>query len=178
MEVQSFVGGSGHENIILLKQKPNYDPAFLKWAFVRDPYDRLASAYFWNLKSHSKDPGVKKIKEHCKNFPEFVDKIEMFLPEDPLKNDVHDVGHIMPMYYFIGEEMDFIGRFENLKEDWNRLCIKIEKVSGKHIRNKNLSHKNNGKHKQEGTYNYLYTNQMKRKIKKVYEKDFKTYGYE
>jgi hypothetical protein len=82
------------------------------------------------------------------------------------------------MYYFIGEEMDFIGRFENLKEDWKRLCTEIEEVSGKHIRNKNLPHKNNGKHKKEGTYRYLYTKEMKRKIKKVYEKDFKTYGYE
>ena len=64
--------------------------------------------------------------------------------------------------------MDFIGRFENLQEDWNFICNKI----GLEI--KDLGHINNAGLK---SYNSLYNDENRALIAKLWKKDIEAFGY-
>lgn len=87
--------------------------SYFKFAFVRNPWDRLVSEYLY--------------RKHNKHFT-FKDFILRGFPEpDPYKDAYR---HVMPQYDFIfdaaGKQLvDFVGRFENLQQDFDMVCQKL-----------------------------------------------------
>jgi len=108
----------------------NYDECFT-FAFVRDPFDRLASCYRHVILNGTPEaldscPGMSRTMSFAK-FVEAVSEIK-----DVQKMDMH----FRPQYTFFPEKPDFIGKFENLKEDYIRVC----KIMGFHP--SDLTHNN------------------------------------
>lgn len=96
---------------------------YFKFAFVRNPFDRIVSAFFYDTQFHNLD---MKFKDFL-----YSDKI-------PAKYD-------MNQYDFV-EGCDFIGKFENLQSDFNFICDKL------HIPRRNLEIDNNSDHKNYTEY--------------------------
>jgi hypothetical protein len=130
MEEYPFVGGSGHENLHHLAQKPEYNPDFFHWCFVRNPYERLVSAYFYVKKKHGKGPENLLIDPDG-TFESFVFNLENSLPTNPYDNEEQFIGydpHILPQFYFINSPLVsniFVGRYERLNPHWRSVVIKI-----------------------------------------------------
>jgi chondroitin 4-sulfotransferase 11 len=145
---------------------------YFKFAFVRNPWDRLVSCYFDKVvESRSKSDNVAikdgvfrgflRYNKDFKNmkFLEFVDLVSNL-------NDNESNGHFRSQYTFINNA-DFIGRFEDLHNDLNKLRKKL----GIDIQEEHLmksSHKN---------YKDYYNNKSIDMIKERYKEDIKFFGY-
>lgn len=142
-----------------------------KVAFVRNPYDRLVSCYINKVLFPYREtrfirdiPGMKKEM----SFKEFV-KIICSLPDSKADR------HVKSQYCFLTDKQgkllpDFIGKFEDLKEDFEKACKKAG------IKNPpKLPHKNPSKRK--GNYKDYYDKETRRLVQKRYKKDFELFDY-
>lgn len=177
METLQFVGFEGpqtHWSLNMFMKQLNSPQTYFKWCFSRNPYSRLVSAYNWGVNNH-KEQYLKDIN----TFEDYIDKIEEFW--DFTGDSIHQTRsgiHTIPQYIFINENkkiMDFIGKFENINEDFSSLCKKIEDHSGFTIPNKTLPFI-----KKMAKTNYMeyYNKKSINKINKLYEKDFILFDYE
>lgn len=86
--------------------------AYFKFAFVRNPWDRLVSEY-----KYRGYPVKIDFKTYLfKHFP------------SPGWTDLHT--HVVPQYDFLHDEsgrllVDLVGRYENLQEDFDRVCARL-----------------------------------------------------
>ena len=138
----------------LVKDDPKIDlKKFFKFAFVRNPYDRLASGILNHALKNEKNPRAK--------FNDFLIKYKYRLDEWITTK---------PMHTFICVDdkiaVDFVGRFENLQEDWGYVCEKLKQPN-------KLPFINKGKH----TYENLYTLKSIEIVREVFKKDFELFGY-
>lgn len=148
--------------------KEDFDYKY-SFAFVRNPFDRMVSAW--------KCPWVSaKTRYDESEYKTFKHFILDFLPEDSKKNYFR-WSHVMPftdvrMKLFnknLDQSISFIGRFENLQQDFNIVCDSIG------IPHQTLPRKNKSKHKH---YTEYYDNETRQTVEKKYAKDIEYFGYE
>ena len=151
----------GHPKLSRYHEMCNIDDYF-KFTFTRNPWDRLLSCYKY-LKSggrnnckHDIDAG-KELKDI--EFSDFVRNITNY-----------NFIHIKPQMFFIEHinSLDFIGRFENLQGDFNKVCDKIG------LERRQLPHKNKSIHKH---YTEYYNDETKQIVAERYAKDIECFGY-
>ena len=144
----------------------NWDEYF-KFAFVRNPWDRLVSSFNYQKKVvHEKEkygidnPNYEDYKRFTKdnNFSSWMNP--------PLKMGPNFKALVDESNNFL---MDFIGKFENLQEDFNTICDKIE------IPQQKLPHKNKTNHKH---YTEYYDEETRQLVAKKFAKDIEYFGYE
>lgn len=132
-------------------------------AFVRNPWDRMVSYYRYRLKVPQK--GTEKIEV---GFKEWIVKVfqerdlryydfpKMFLPQGDWLKD--EFGNI---------ELDFIGRFETIEEDFKELCKELDvKLELPHL-NKT----------QRTPYQEYYDKETRSIIEDNFAEDIETFGY-
>ena len=141
-----------------------YDKSYFKFAFVRNPFDRLASCFRHVIQQGS----LQNIQEHPDlhrdmTFERFVDVIV------DISVDKMDI-HFRPQYTFIPEKPDFLGRFESLEEDYVKVCEKIGISGPPQILHKNPTEKT--------IFKDYYTKESIEKVFRIYKKDFELFGYE
>jgi hypothetical protein len=145
---------------------------YYKFTFVRNPWDRLHSAYGFLKKggiNHLDKKFSDEIMSEIKTFEEFV---MQWLTEERVNSWVH----FLPQYTFVtnadGElVLDFVGRFENFANDF--------KTISKHIGvDQPLIHLNKTKDKKTHSYRDVYTEAMKDKVGELYKKDIDLFNYE
>lgn len=168
--MEKIVGGTGHKSLNEISQEADVSDYF-KWCFVRNPFDRLASFYF-NIRNTQGTEGL--IKSRHQTLESFILELERYFPEDYQYKTIqpeHQNIHIIPMDYFMISDdlrMDYIGKYENLPEDWNYISNKLGITTP-------LSHKN--KSKGELSYRSLYTTEMEDIVRRLYVDDFRYYPF-
>lgn len=121
----------------LLKEKmldqQMWDDAF-KFAIVRNSWDRLVSIYEFYCSFRIR----RKCKtNYCLNsFEEFVKAtivLKKHVPVITVSSYRPLFQHVLPQLFWLQKGVDFIGRFENLDEDWKTICklssMKYEKLT-------------------------------------------------
>jgi chondroitin 4-sulfotransferase 11 len=154
----------GHKKVFDYKKlNPNEFDNYFKFTFVRNPWDRVVSFYHYQLK---RKWDFYPFNETI-SFKEFVKNWLIQMPKQTTLN-TH------PCYDWISDKddnllVDFIGRFENLQEDFNTVCDKIG------IPHQELPHQNKSKHKH---YTEYYDKETKQIVAEKYAKDIEYFGYE
>jgi hypothetical protein len=146
--------------------QPQFDTYF-KFGFVRNPWDRVVSSYKFRGFSKQMD------------FKTFV------FDHMPQPGWTTLFRHFSPQYnYFYNEKgeclVDFIGRFENLQNDFDIACEELG------IPNKKLPHVNKAKDAVTEQdlrhtfrhYTEYYDDETKQKVDSIYNKDIFEFGYE
>ena len=114
-----------HSDIMAAKKtmpKELFD-SYFKFAFVRNPWKRLVSEFEF-IKRRPTHGRYKKVMKMT-----FTDYIKY----QAKRFDAHQINMLADKNGKI--QMDFIGKFENLQEDWNFICNKLG------IENKELCHR-------------------------------------
>lgn len=129
---------------------------YFKFTFIRNPWDRKLSDYFFNVKNgliSNKITFTQYIKDNHTNSD--------IWNSPGLEWIEYDDGSIDPSI--------FIGKFENLQEDFDVICDKL------HIPRRILPILNKTEHLPYWKY---YTEETKNLIAKKYKKDIDYFGYE
>ena len=122
---------------------------------------------------------ISKRKKHeveasKENFRDFVFKKGLFsdILEDDSKDMKNRSHHRTAQYEYLYDAegnllVDFVGRFENLEDDWKKVCEKIgTKLDLPHI------HKTS-----KSEYRSFYDEETRREVEKMYKKDLDLFGY-
>src|SRR5215217_7822421 len=149
---------------------------YFKFAFVRNPWDRLLSCYLDKIARRTLPPyilasGRRGGVEFYASMPfsEFVDAVCQ-IPDDAAD------GHFRPQHLTVcgpnGEPMaDFVGRFENLREDFVRVAQEVGEPGLE------LPERNRKRYPKKDPYHYreFYNERLKNLVHKRYEKDAETF---
>lgn len=151
--------GGKHLDIDQYKELfPKETSSYFKFSFVRNPWSRVVSLY-------NRKEGIQKKNEMT--FVEFVDWIQLATDTctmpTPKKNMID---------FFIKDnelKIDFIGKLENLQQDFDIVCDKIG------IPHQQLQHLNTTKHKH---YTEYYDDETRDIVAEKFAKDIEYFGYE
>ena len=137
------------------------------FGFVRNPWDRAVSSWkFCMKKKYIPEMSFVDFCRYLKNI-----NIE---PKNGIAENLF-IYHAAPQYNFLicekeNLKTDFIGRFENLQEDWEALLNKLSFPLPK-----NLPHINTTKHKH---YTEYYNDEAYQIINEKYKKDIEYFDYD
>ncbi|MAF24663.1 hypothetical protein CL634_03700 [bacterium] len=144
---------------------------YFKFSLVRNPWDRLKSLarfpVFYGCRI--KDDEIS-VSEYLKKFP----KIEI---DCRSKSFGLKVDKIIPNSVYLNtlnEELDFIGKFENLQEDFNFICDETG------ISRQQLSHTQTSARyfkKKPRPYTEYYNDKTRRLVAKRFAKDIEYFSY-
>ena len=142
---------------------------YYKFAFVRNPWDRLYSAYRY-LKSGGWNEKDKLWAEaNIGQFNDFSTFVKQWINPDNTKKHLH----LRPQCYFICDKkgrllIDYLAYFETINKDFDIICNKLQL---------NVAL---GKHNVNPGKNYLdvYDDESKEIVANVYANDIKLFGYE
>jgi hypothetical protein len=150
---------------------------YFKFAVIRNPWDRLYSAYKY-LKAREGKPQwldgqfADKYLRGLDTFEAFVLK----LSERSYRNSVLTFKHLIPQHYWITfpssrdtVQMDYIVRFEALEEDLKK-ALRLEGLD----LDEDLLHERKTKKK---NYTEVYSSQMKEIVADIYPKDIQLFDY-
>ena len=146
---------------------------YFKIGFVRNPWDRFVSSYYYLKKGGMNNEYDLSMQEKLKRFNEFEDFVFELLYDSKFRNEILKEIHFSTQYSWLmnleGEiEMDYIGRFENLEEGFLLLKEKLGRNSAE------LKKYNSSKHKPYWEY---YTKEMVEAVRNIYAKDIDTFNY-
>ncbi len=138
---------------------------YFKFAFIRNPYDRLVSCYKNKVLrvNHFKfsDEVWEEMKQDFGKFVDFVGEknIEKCSVHLRLQSKLIDLN-----------EINFIGRMENFDDDIRYVFDKLE-IPYKEIMRENVS-------EDKTSYRAFYNEELKEKVTKIYAKDLNIFGYD
>ncbi|EEP3497393.1 sulfotransferase family protein, partial [Campylobacter coli] len=144
---------------------------YFSFGFVRNPYDRVVSAYHY-LKNDSPDPcDIKWGRLHINNltFEEFI----LSLQDEEFKEEILSKNHFSFQYKYLCDKnmnilVNFIGKFEKLDNDFKKILNILR-------RKDSLVHINKSKHL---NYRDYYNSQTYKIIREIYRDDFEIFDYD
>lgn len=130
---------------------------YFKFAFVRNPWDRLVSEYEFLLErpTHGRHARVKKLDS-------FKDFIQMQIP----RKDAYQINMLCDRKGNL--LVDFVGKLENLQSDWQTVCTQIG------IPYQDLQRKNATQHRH---YQDYYDNESRQRVARHWAKEIELFEY-
>lgn len=166
--------GFGHptyERFLRMYGKKQYE-SYFKFTFVRNPWDRLLSAYNFLKKGGMNHLDKQFSDDVLKNYNSF----ESFVMDGINETNIEKWVHFIPQYRYIYDAkmnlvVDYVGRFENFEADFEHIRSMLQQGTP-------LQHRNKTGESKEETYREAYTPEMVQKVAKLYQNDIRLLGYE
>lgn len=141
---------------------PELFDSYFKFMFIRNPWDRMVSRYEWRrFLAPMKFEGERAEKISNQDFKDFLQKqgVEMFEKWCYLDLMKDSNGNLL---------IDFVGRFENLQNDFDIVCDKIG-VPRKQLLNTN--------HVKRKNYIEYYDTEAREMVTQGFQRDIEYFGY-
>jgi len=146
--------------------KKTFESSYYSFAFVRNPLDRLVSCY---MQKSSK-------RKLTMNFWKYGNAIWEGMSFEDFANFVCDTPdsladrHFKSQHHFLYQNnrlnVDFLGKFENLVNDWEQVASRFEL--------RQLNHSNKSEHKD---WKHYYNKKLANKVANRYQKDIALFEY-
>lgn len=149
---------------------------YFKFAFVRNPYDRAVSLLNFSKMYYGNPDSLSLTHFHLDWYKEqygaplTLEYDYRFWNRDEVLNSNHQPNQVYGN--ILDEELDFIGRFENLQDDVNYILDRIG------FGRQELSHEAASKIKKSSKDEFYKDDVVKNLVKELYYNDFKRYGYQ
>lgn len=161
--IRRLIGYPPKPHLNLQQIQADMDPAaferYFKFGFVRNPWDRTVSLYL-------RREGIQMADQM--SFCEFVDWIQ-----NSSDTCIHPTSHKNQLDWFLTPEgrvgVDFIGRFETLQADWQKIAEKLGITA-------DLPHENKNPIRQK-PYTEYYTSATRDQIAEKFRVDIEYFGY-
>ena len=145
--------------------------SYFSFAFVRNPFDRIVSAFHYLKQGGGNTIDKNFADEHLKDCLDFRSFI-LALKNDTFKEKILSWMHFVPQYIYVCDEdknilVDFLGKFESLEEDFSRLLELLN-------RKEDLSKANKSKHL---SFKKYYDDMAFAVVKELYKDDFELFDY-
>lgn len=195
----SYYNYYGHFSILDMQEFGIDISKFYKWCFVRNPWDRAISGFDceppFKEKFGTFEAYVEEIYKHKAHYSQLnyrwkftTEGIQGLTTQGP-KIFVYSQTSFVTIDNKIC--MDFVGRFENLQEDWLKLCNILKEKRPYQIKKDiyfakpehfNLPHERRRKNYAqckytEKPYQEYYNNDTKRMIEEIYINDIINFNY-
>jgi hypothetical protein len=147
---------------------------YFKFTFVRNPWDRVYSAYHFLMRGGLNEADRRWSARYLSPYRDFED----FVLRGLGRRRVHRHLHFKPQYKYLRglhgnrPAVDFIGLFENLQEDF---ALVQQRLFG--AQRQALGHVNRGRSPGGAAYLDHYTARMKEIVGRVYATDVALFGY-
>ena len=129
---------------------------YFKFAFVRHPNERVISEFFWQQR-------INQIPKNM-NFKKWVFSYYKKI----------DTDHKLPQHHYVYDKdgkimIDFLGKVENINEDFDRMLKKINYKTNNKLPKRNVN---------SSSYNLnMMDEDIKNFIYEIYKNDFKYFNY-
>jgi hypothetical protein len=174
---QSLYGNMGCGHLAMREYELAFGPRFIGdsfiFTFVRNPWDRLHSAYRFLAKGGMNRADAQWLAVHQHNLRSFESFVIDGLHVPAIASSIHVVPQTQflysPVYGY--DAIDFIGLFENLDHDFRVVCDSIGAMGA------TLTHENRTSGSKED-YRRAYTDTMREAAGTFYGKDIDLLGYD
>ncbi len=173
-----------HARIIAAKEmlpQELFDKLF-KFAFVRNPWDKFVSSFTRECSNWRNTKMPRAWISDPERFQEWA--VEALNPKRETKGYVgrsprHTAEPQLDMITNArGDiDVDFIGRFENVVSDFEKVLVKIDQIYPLPPRKYWVLRDLNGSNGATEHYSFYYNDELIEKVRKVYEKDIEYFGY-
>lgn len=157
--------------ISLEEYKRHFNQNIYVFSFVRNPWDRLVSAYHFLAQGIGNDDDRLDSVKYLSKYRDFHEFVLSGLEEQPslINQQIHFRTQKSWMIDTNGKIIvDFIGKYENLQNDFDVLTRSVGKPAYR------LPHKNRSSHVDYKTY---YTTETQAIVGEVYKEDIEAFGY-
>ncbi|MEE9551995.1 MAG: sulfotransferase family 2 domain-containing protein, partial [Gammaproteobacteria bacterium] len=141
--------------------------------FVRNPWDRLFSAYNF-LKAGGMNKGDRKWAEsNIAIYKTFEDFVKTGLQEINIRQWKHIRAQSNFLFVPLNRKLqvNFLGYYENIQADFQYVANRLG------LSNTVLMHENSSNSSEKLDYRHFYTEETRNIVSQVYENDIKTFGY-